>query len=110
MRYAGSDAESRIMGGESGGQHERWKRPPSLLVGVAGEWRYLCQAKPSPSQMYRPTQITRIRLDSELFESASFARERRLSMEFTLPRRPLGMSISRFGQHEHKRRRGRMLK
>lgn len=52
----------------------------------------------------------RIRLDSELFESALFARERRLSMEITLPRHPLAMSISRFGQHQHHRRTGRMLK
>jgi hypothetical protein len=52
----------------------------------------------------------RIRLHSELFESASFAREHWLSMEFTLPRHLFGMSISRFGQHEHNRRTGRMLK
>jgi len=52
----------------------------------------------------------RIRLDWELFESASFAHGRRLSMEFTLPRHPFGMSIPRFGQHEHKRRMGRILK
>ena len=45
----------------------------------------------------------RIHLDLALFESASFARERRLSMYFTLPRHPFGMSISCFGQNEQKR-------
>ncbi len=50
-----------------------------------------------------------IRLDSELFESASFASERQLSMEFTLPRHSFGMSISRFGQQQPNRRTGRML-
>jgi hypothetical protein len=42
----------------------------------------------------------RIRLDSELFESASFARERRFSMEFTLPCKPF---VPCFGQNEQKR-------
>lgn len=52
----------------------------------------------------------RIRLDWESLESASFASERRFSMEFILPRHPFGMSLLRFSQYEHNRRKGRMLK
>jgi hypothetical protein len=68
---------------------------------VAG-WRPLSsEITPEPDVPPYPDNA-RIHLDWELFESASFASERQLSMEFSLPpRHPFGMSIPRFGQNEH---------